>query len=172
MFSPDVMELPDSGILQAMIAHKVLRVFIQAALLVGASGCGFDNGSILSYVKRVTKISIPSHTKTLSEYDQGEFEAVGKYQLRPEDLQPFIRQYPFHLIDRQCKYMSHFNVFSQSDLIPRADSIPFGGGMPLKYFQGCKGSNAWLFIVDEKSGALWIEVQYPDRGGLAPTCKL
>jgi hypothetical protein len=52
------------------------------------------------------------------------------------------------------------------------DSIPFSDKSHLRYFYGCKEGDSWHFILNEKSGELWIEIQYPDFKGQGPACKL
>jgi hypothetical protein len=65
-----------------------------------------------------------------------------------------------------------FNLFCQTNLIPVSDSLPSPDTRQLHYFSGCKPGDAWVVILDEKTGELWINVQYPDPGGLAVECNL
>jgi len=134
--------------------------------------CQYHNNSVLPFIRRVTKISIPGKISTISEFDQGELEAGGKYQLEQKDLGGFLSSNPFHPIDQEYHYISRFNFYSKSGLIPLSDSIPFSDTFHLKYFYGCRQGNSWLFTLNEKSGELWIEIQYPDLGGKGPSCKL
>jgi hypothetical protein len=134
--------------------------------------CRYNSNSVLSFIRRVTKISIPSNTSIISEFDQGELEAGGKYQLEQKDLEGFMSNNPFHPIDQQFRYISHFNFYSRANLIPGSDSIPLSESSNLKYFYGCKKGNSWLFTLNEKSGELWVEVQYSDFKGQGPACKL
>jgi hypothetical protein len=141
-------------------------ILVITAVSVVLASCQYDSNSVLSFIRKVTKISIPGNISTVSEFDQGELEAGGKYQIEEEDVKNFLSGNPFHPIDQQYQYISHFNTYSKNDKIQLADSSH------LKYFYGCKGGNSWLFTLNEKTGELWIEVQYPDFGGQGPGCKL
>src|ERR1700754_681831 len=145
-------------------------VLLSGSLLFAS--CQFQGFSVLSYIRSVTRISIPANTTILSEFDQGEFEAVGKYQLDQKEVGRFLSSNPFHSIDQEHRYISHFNLYTRSGLIPLSDSIPLSDKFHLKFFYGCKEGNAWLFTINEKTGELWVEVQYPDLGGQGPSCKL
>jgi len=151
-------------------------LLLHIILLLGGSvlfaSCQYDNGSVLPFIRRVTKVSLPDKIAIISEYDQGELEAGGKYQLEQKDIGSFLSKYPFHPIDQQYLYSSHFNQMGKSGLFPLSDSIPLSDKSHLKYFYGCKKGNDWLFTLDEKSGELWIEVQYPDFQGQGPGCKI
>jgi hypothetical protein len=144
-------------------------------LLTGSAifaSCHFNNESELSFIRRVTKIPIPNDISTISEFDQGELEAGGKYRLEQKDLEGFLSKNNFRPIDRQYLYMSHFNLMGKSGLFPLSASIPLSDKSHLKYFYGCKGGNSWLFTLNEKSGELWVEVEYPDLQGQGPGCKI
>jgi hypothetical protein len=134
------------------------------------ASCQYDSISVLSFIRRVTKISIPADISTISEFDQGELEAGGKYQLKQKDLEEFLSTNYFHSIDQEYYHLSRFNFYSRAGLIPPSDSIPFLDKFHLKYFYGCRKGNFWLFTLNKKSGELWIEVQYPDFGGQGPSC--
>lgn len=144
-------------------------IIVVGSVIFGS--CQYNSSSVLSFIRRVTKISLPSNISIISEFDQGELEAGGKYQLEKKDLEGFLSKTPFHPIDQQFRYLSHFNFYSRANLIPRSDSIPLSELSNLKYYYGCKEGNSWLFTLNEKSGELWVEVQYPDFKGQGPSCK-
>lgn len=148
----------------------VYVIFIVVGSVIFAS-CQFNSNSVLSSIRRVTKISIPNNISTISEFDQGELEAGGKYQIEGNDLKGFLSSNPFHPIDQEYLYMSRFNFFSKAGLVPLSDSIPMSDKSHLKYFYGCREGDSWLFTLNEKSGELWVEVQYPDFKGQGPACK-
>ncbi len=41
----------------------------------------------------------------------------------------------------------------------------------LRGIHGCTDGNTWLGYLDESSGELWLEVNYPDWGGDPPGCR-
>ena len=139
-----------------------------AALLLLLAGCQNDSGSVLSYIRRVTMVTIPAHIKTNAEFDNMEFEAGGKYQLAPKDIPAFLAGNPFRPIDHPGSSGSLFNKFCQAGLAPLKDTIPLSGPTQLRYFQYCRNNIAWHFTINEKSGELWIEVRYPDISGQGP----
>jgi len=153
-----------------------MKTTLHIILLLGASvvfaSCQYNSGSVLPFIRRVTKVSLPNKIAIISEYDQGELEAGGKYRLEQKDIGSLLSKYPFHSIDQQYLYSSHFNRMGKSGLFPLSDSIPLSDKSQLKYFYGCKEGNDWLFTLNEKSGELWIEVQYPDFQGQGPACKI
>jgi hypothetical protein len=131
-------------------------------------------GDVLPFIKKVTKIRFPDRIKIVSEYDNGEYEAMGKYQLPRRDIPAFIASHPFVPlpVEHPRLPLMDFNLFCQANLIPVSDSLPSPDTRQLHYFSGCKPGDAWVVILDEKTGELWINVQYPDPGGLAPECNL
>ncbi len=156
-----------------MKASLSLHIIVFLAGSVIFISCQSDTGSVLSFIRRVAKISLPNNISIISEFDQGELEAGGKYRLEQKELDSFLtRNKNFRPIDQQYHYMSHFNLMSKSGLFPLSDSIPFSDKLYLKYFYGCKEGNSWLFTLNEKSGELWIEVEYPDFQGQGPACKI
>jgi hypothetical protein len=136
-----------------------------AILFMILSGCYFaNNKSTLGYIKKVTSIRLPDNLNIISEFDQSEFATGGKYRLEKKDIKPFLNNNPFVDIDRQYKYLFHFNQYNKTEQSRLSDSAY------LKYFSGCKQGNAWLFTLHVNTGELWIEVQYPDFGGQGPRC--
>lgn len=157
-----------------MMIFRLGCVVFFTALLLCAPGCWLGEGSVLNFAKRVTKIPIPEHTQILSEYDNLEYEAMGKYQLRAQDIPAFVASHPFVPVPSGPSQLPimHFNSICHSNLIPLSDSIPSPDIRLLQYFTGCTPDNTRTFILDEKTGELWINIQYPDPGGLASSCKL
>ncbi|MBO9199878.1 MULTISPECIES: hypothetical protein [Niastella] len=133
---------------------------VTAVAWVILAGCQFFQGSNLSYIREVTKVDIPGHITTISEFDNGEWIAGGKYLIKEEYIKAFLAENSFHPVDEQ--YRSLFNTISKEDHIPLSDLLH------LKYISNCQGANSWVFTINEKSGELWVEVQYPDFGGLGP----
>ncbi|PSL23297.1 hypothetical protein [Chitinophaga ginsengisoli] len=148
-------------------AYFQYRLVFITGLVIFMS-CQNDSNSILPFIRRVTKISLPNNISIISEFDQGELEAGGKYRLQQKDIRSFLSKNNFHPIDQQCRDMSHFNLMGKAGLFPPADTIPLSDTSHLEYLYGCKEGNSWLFTLNEKSGELWIEVQYPDFQGQGP----
>jgi hypothetical protein len=130
------------------------------------SGCFFatNKGSTLRYIRRITAVSLPADLAIISEFDQGELEAGGKYLLEKKDIKAFLAENPFIALDEPHQHIIQFNQYNQTDQIPFSDSVH------LMYFSGCKTGNSWLFTLNVITGELWIEVQYPDLGGQGPSC--
>ena len=168
------MEFPTFRILKPLMALRFLYTLPFTVLLLFPAACQSPEGDVLPFIKKVTKIRFPDQIKIVSEYDNGEYEAMGKYRLRPEDIPAFIASHPFVLVPLEIPRppLTDFNSFCHANLIPLSDTIPLPEIRPLHYFSGCKPGNSWEFIMDEKTGELWINVQYPDPGGLTPGCNL
>jgi hypothetical protein len=126
------------------------------------AGCQYFPGSNLSFIREVTKVEIPGHTTMISEFDNGEWIAGGKYQIKEKDIKAFLAENSFQPIDQQYRSRSLFNTFSKDDHIPWSDSLH------LKYISDCREGHSWNFTVNENTGELWVEVQYPDWGGQGP----
>lgn len=149
-------------------------IFSFAVLLLSAAGCRLGEGYVLPFIKKVTNFRFPVHLEILSEYDNLEFEAMGKYRIPPQDISAFIANHPFVPVslEHPRPHLTDFNLFCHANLIPLSDSIPSPELRALLYFHGCRPGNSWTFILDEKSGELWINIQYPDPGELVPECDL
>ena len=156
------------------MAPRFLHTLSFTALLLCSTGCRSGEGAVLPFIKRITNISFPEHLKMVSEYDNLEYEAMGKYGLRPEDMCGFIASHPFVPVplERPRPPLIDFNSFCHANLIPLSDTIPSPDNRELYYFSGCKPGNSWVVILNEKTGELWINIQYPDPGGLTRGCKL
>ena len=165
----------ESGRLCISLVMKKACLLYICVLVAGSvpfAGCGYRSDSVLPFIRRVTGISLPGTVSIVSEFDQGEFEAVGKYRLEQKDVGAFLSSHPFHPFDQAHRYISRFNHYTSSGLIPLSDTIPRLDTASLQYFTGCKEGNAWLFTLNEKTGELWVEIQYPDFGGQGPGCRL
>ena len=138
-----------------------LPLLAQAAM----PGCFLinDRGGVLSYIEKISNVQLPEHINVISEFDNVEFVAGGKYRIDKKDLPVFLHSYPFEPLGRQ-HYRPFFNSYAGKD------SIPISQSAQLKYFSGCKPGNTWLFIINENTGELWIEIHYPDFSGQTPPC--
>jgi hypothetical protein len=68
------------------IIYPIYVIVITSILI---SGCKFGEGPVLHFIKSVSEVAIPSRTRTIAEFDQGEIEAIGKYQVDKKDLRLF-----------------------------------------------------------------------------------
>jgi len=129
-------------------------------------GCGLlTDRSNINYITKITRISLPDDVRIISEYDNGEFMMVGKYQLPKKEIERFIVGKPFKHIDQFFTIVSRiFRIVGKEYRIPLDDSTH------LSYFTGCKPGNDWSFIINDSTGELWVKVGYPDWGGLGPGC--
>lgn len=155
------MESGGQSILSPMKTFHFRNHLVTVIASVILAGCQNFPGS-LSFVREVTKVEIPGHITTISEFDNGEWIAGGKYLIQEQDIKTFLAKNSFQPIDK--KYRSLFNTISKEDHIPLSDSLH------LKYISNCncREGHSWVFTVNENTGELWIEVQYPDWGGQGP----
>ena len=160
--------------LKPVKAPLFLSILVFLPVLLLLAGCQPNTGSVLPFIKRVTTIQFPEHLKTLAEYGNGEYESMGKYLIPPQEIPAFITSHPFVPVPvmHPRPPLTDFNFFCHSDLIPLSDSIPSPDSVPLHYFTGCRPGNAWTIVLNEKTGELWINIQYPDWGGTGAECKL
>ena len=156
------MESGAQSILSLMKLFHFGNHLVTIVALVTLAGCQYFQGSVLPFIREVTKVKMPGHITTISEFDNGEWIAGGKYIIKEEDLKAFLAENAFQPMDQLHRYWSHFNTISKEDHIPVSDSLH------LKYISGCREGNSYLFIVNENNGELWLEVQYPDWGGTRP----
>jgi len=64
-------------------------VFVSVSLFFPSCHLLADSDSSLSYIRRITGLSLPSHISVISEFDQGELEMGGKYQIEKRTLRGF-----------------------------------------------------------------------------------
>lgn len=135
-------------------------LFIISMLLL--FGCS-DRENI-NYIRKVTNISLPADIKVIAEYDNGETISIGKYRLKTNEIAGFMANKSFRKVDMRFPPLSQFNAFDKKEAMSLDDSTN------LRYFTGCNPDNSWLFTINITTGDLWVEVQYPDPGGLSPGC--
>lgn len=153
------MESGEQSILSSMKTFRFSNHLVTMFALAILAGCQNFPDS-LTFIREVTKVEMPDQITTISEFDNGEWITGGKYLIKEHDLKTFLVKNAFHSIDKQ--YLSLFNTISKEEHIPLSDSLH------LKYISNCREGHSWVFTVNENTGELWVEVQYPDWGGKGP----
>jgi len=147
------------------VKKSIFQLALLAGLLLAAPGCFLiGGGEVLADIKRISGVILPDRLRIISEFDNGEFVAGGKYWINKKDLQGFLKSHPFEPVHKKYHDGQLFNAFAGKD------SIPFSQLSLLKCFSDCKPGDAWLFVVNPSTGELWIELQYPDFAGDGPPC--
>lgn len=125
----------------------------------------------LSYFEERTGIDLPTFPSELAVYSDFEMSST-LHMVLPRDrvsrllAMPSFRRGDQERLSNQLEPPRLFRI----RMLPRKyQRLPRGTHMHQAH--GCRGRTSWQAILDEGSGALWIEVQYPDWGGDGPSCQ-
>lgn len=124
----------------------------------------------LAYFEERTGIDLPAFPSELAEYDDGELSCILYVVLPPDQVSrllatPDFRRGEQERLSGRIEPARMFRI----GMLPEKYQHPSRGAR-LHQAQGCRGRTSWQAVLDENSGALWIEVQYPDWGGDGPSC--
>ena len=111
-----------------------------------------------NYYERISGIKIPTSSKIIESFDNGEFWTATSFIIDKDSLSEFILRFDFKLDSNEYKP----RMFSESSFQHERldDSLK-----TYLYNFGTKGKNSWLYIIDSKRKILWAEIQYPDWAG-------
>ncbi|HNT77093.1 MAG TPA: hypothetical protein PKH77_18945 [Anaerolineae bacterium] len=112
----------------------------------------------IQYIQRTTGILLPMGFSQVDTFDNTEFYVVAHVRLRADSVADFLYDYGF---DDPEFFMPWLDVLKPENRTLPADA-------KLYYLEGRSATNRWQFILDEKSGRLWMVVFYPDPGGTLP----
>ena len=140
-----------------------------------------------SFIERVTKTKFPPRTSTLQTYDNGELVVVGKYQIAKKEVKQYAERYNFRpyisyteyqkswLKDSNMKFEDVFMGLRMMNALQSKSGIRLAkieNSRDFKVLTGCSPDNTWSFLLNVKTGELWLEVMYPDMAGDSPSnCK-
>lgn len=131
-------------------------VIVIAAVSAVVAGLRWLNYNRLSYVERVTDVEFPSSVSQIDLFDNLEYFMVAHARLRDTDVKAFVNRYGFDTSPVEVTLWIEL-------LTPENRTIP--ADADLLYLEDWNNSNRWLFVLDQKSGRLWMVVFYPDPGG-------
>jgi hypothetical protein len=113
----------------------------------------------LAWIQKTSGVSLPSGIRDVSIYDNGEFFITAHVQLPAATVAKFSQGFsPTPNAPLGLMGMDKLNKRFQS-IPPDADLVAYDGRSKL---------NTWLYVLDRKSGHLWITVHYPDMAGDPP----
>ncbi|MEM7182261.1 MAG: hypothetical protein AAF518_15205 [Spirochaetota bacterium] len=135
----------------------------------------------------MTKTKFPPGTNTIQTYDNTEFVVIGKYQIAKEKVKQYVETYNFRPYISYAEYQKSWLKDSNmrfADVfmgLPMMDALQSKSGVnpakiansrDFKVLTGCSPDNTWSFLLNVKTGELWVEVMYPDMAGDSPSnCK-
>ena len=132
--------------------------FITLLIIVEFSSCkSFDE----KYYERISGVKLPSSAHLIETYDNLEFVTTTSFRIDKGELQNLITHYHFEKRDKAAWLENAF--FGMATL--KKGKPDFTRTSELFFYQGEKGKNAWLYIIDLEKNMLWAEIRYPDWGG-------
>lgn len=124
----------------------------------------------LAYFEEHTGIDLPTFPSELAVYDDWEMSSTLHLVLPRERVARVLSTPSFRRGEQQrLSFRLEPSRLFRIGMLPEEYQRPPPGAR-LHQAQGCRGRTSWRAILDEKSGALWIEVQYPDWSGDVPPC--
>lgn len=154
---------------------RLLPRMLVAMIVLVAGGVAWVGWKVtpwgqLPYVEDRTGIDLPPFPSSLFVYDDAEMSITVHAVLQPDYVVKALATRAFRAGDREL----HARPWLPSDLF-RAAELPeayrqLPPGAHIHRAQGCGGGTSWIALLDDVSGAIWIEVMYPDWSGDEPPC--
>ena len=133
-------------------------------------GWKFTPWGELQYVRHRTGIELPAFPSDLFVFDDAEMSITVHARLPPDQVAKTLATSAFRAAEREP---------SASPSLPselfRAEKLPVAyrqlpPGARTHRADGCGNGTSWTAILDDVSGAIWIQVLYPDWSGDKPSC--
>jgi hypothetical protein len=106
-------------------------------------------------------VRLPHGIQEVSIYDNGEFFITAHVLLPSAAVNEFARSFGFAPASN-----AQFGLMGMEKLDQGFQSIRQDADL-VAYAGGSK-QNTWTYVLDKRSGHLWITVQYPDMAGDLP----
>lgn len=115
-------------------------------------------GFIPNLLRAKGEIKLPLGTMTLVEKDNGDFVAVGVYQVPEKDLADFAAKYAWEPAQAQdFTRMSGLMVLLDEKDQPKAANLD-----DYRFIEGCKKPHHWQLLLNQRTRRLWVEVTNPE----------
>lgn len=124
----------------------------------------------LAYFEERTGIDLPAFPSELAVYDDAEMSSTLHLVLPPDRVSRLLAMPNFRRGEQErLSPRLVLSRFFRIRNLPQRYQHPARGAR-LHQARGCRGRTSWRAVLDENSGALWIELLYPDWGGDGPSC--
>jgi hypothetical protein len=149
-----------------------LLVLLAAIVSCGAARVAwqFTPWGQLPYLRARTGIDLPTFPSNLFVYDDAEM-SITVHAVLPADLVAKVLQTaPFQVGDTDpvARPSQPSDLFRAEELSEAYRHLPHGAR--IRHGRGCGNGTSWVALLDDVSGAIWIEVMHPDMSGDEPPC--
>ena len=138
---------------KSVLIGSVILVTLVVAWLV------FRHPSDLEWIQQTSGVRLPRGVQDVSIYDNGEAFITAHVQLPAATVSEFARTFV-------PAPNAHLGLMGMDKLDQRFQSIPQDAD--LVAYAGRSKENTWTYVLDRRSGHLWITVRYPDMAGDPP----
>ncbi len=153
------------GCRSTFLIGLLVTVFGCCAMFFAASR--YYHAANFEYVSRVTGIVLPVGSPQLDSNDNLQNMVVVYTQLQRQEIEPLIQKYRFQPANQPQTGYDRTPWFLQGamrELGFMHNSLPAEAQLYIR--SECD----WNAAIDITTGQLWIAVNYPDWGGVGPTC--
>lgn len=157
---------------RAMKRLSKILIALAAPVVCGMAWVGwkFTPWGQLPYVEARTGIDLPAFPSNLFVYDDAEMSVTVHAVLPASYVAGALSTPAFRAGDAEPLVPPSTPAeFSRADVLPEAyRHLPPGARIHPAH--GCAGGARWNALLDDVSGAIWIELMYPDASGDEPAC--
>lgn len=116
-------------------------------------------------IERLSMINLLKGTETVEIVDNGEFEVDGKFMIPQKAIDKFSRENDLQPLENVASYSEQFIKLLSIENTPQVEKKD-----EYLWLEDCNANNHWRFLLDEHTGELWTNVEYPGKDGDAPPC--
>ena len=140
---------------------KKIALIVGVLALAVAAWAYFRPESDLHWIQRVTSVQLPRGIQDVSLFSNREFYITAHASLPHDGVESFAQRYRFV---RDPDAIRH--LVGVESLEPRFSRIPEDADL-VAYSARTK-EHKWTYVLDKKTGSLWVTVFYPDMSGDPP----
>lgn len=115
--------------------------------------------SVRKSIEQTTQIDLPCGTETVETADNYEYTSQGKFLIPESEIRSFIREYNLQPLSNTPAHQFSTILLSKKHQ-PVVDR-----SKPFFFLEDCHEQNTWRVLLNERTGELWIVVDYPDMAG-------
>ena len=154
------------------LPSKILIALLTAMVACGAARAVWKitPWGQLAYVRARTDIDLPTFPSNLFVYNDAEMSITVHAVLPAGYVTKALRSAAFRAgASEPLTRPSHPSELFRAVELPDAyRQLPQGARIHRAH--GCGDGTSWVALLDDVSGAIWIEVMYPDMSGDEPPC--
>lgn len=139
-----------------------MKQILYILIAVSVFSCGVDCET--GYIERVSNVGLPKNIEIIECNDNGVTLVATVFHTDSVGIEKLLRENEFEKVP--ADYSPRFFGMSLLD----SANLNFGNKENLFLLEDCIETNSWYFLLNEKRGIVWCEVQYPDWAGDNPPC--